>query len=151
MKILKAGVIIGLIGGALDITAALTVYPAVYGADPVRILQSIAEGVQGPAAFEGGAASAALGLGLHFFIAICAGLVLVMAMSKIALLRKWPLLTGAGFGLAMYNFMQLVVLPLSLAGAQTHDAKSLAIGLAIHMFIFGAPMGFAASRMLKGS
>ena len=148
---LKAGLLTGLLGGALDIAAALTVYPAVYGASPVRILQSIAAGVQGPAAYEGGAASAALGLGLHFFIAICAGIVLVAAMAKITLLRKWPLLTGVGFGVAMYYVMQKIVLPLSLAGAQTHDAKSLAIGLAIHMFIFGAPMGFAANRMLKGS
>lgn len=150
-NVIRAGIFAWLAGGALDIVAAATIYPAVYGADPVRILQSIAKGVQGPAAFEGGAASAALGLGLHFFIAIIGGIVLAAAMQRIALLRAQPLLTGAGFGVAVYFFMQKIVLPLSLAGAQNPDAKDMSIGIAIHIVLFGVPMAYAARRLLKGS
>lgn len=151
MKILKAGLFAGLIGGALDILAAFIIYGAVYGAKPVRILQSITAGLQGPAAYQGGTASAAFGLALHFFIAFVAGLVLAVAMMRIDLLRRSTLATGAAFGVAMYFFMQMIVLPLSLAASSSPDMKGLAIGIAIHIFLFGLPMAFAARRVLRGS
>ena len=43
----------GLLAGGLDITAAFVIY-GVRGATPVRILQSIASGLLGVAAFQGG-------------------------------------------------------------------------------------------------
>ncbi|MCK5746623.1 MAG: hypothetical protein KAH44_10420, partial [Oricola sp.] len=140
MSVLRAGVIAGLIGGALDIIAAVTIYPAVYGAKPERILQSIAAGVEGRAAYEGGAASAILGLVLHFLIAVAAGLVLAFVMARIEAMRRLVLTIGAVFGVAVYFFMQKIVLPLSNAGAQTPDMKAMSIGIAIHIFLFGAPM-----------
>ncbi len=149
MKTVRAGIIAGLIGGALDIIAAVTIYPMVYGATPTRILQSIAAGVQGRAAYEGGAGSAILGLGLHFFIAIVAGLVLAAFMARMESLRRFVLTTGAGFGVAVYFFMQKIVLPLSQAGAQHPDMKAMSIGVAIHIFLFGVPMALAARRALK--
>lgn len=147
----KAGLIAGLIGGALDILAALVIYPALYGAEPLRILQSIASGVQGPAAYQGGAAAAALGLALHFFIAIVAGLVLAAAMARAGALRRFALTTGALFGVAVYFFMQKIVLPLSNADAQNADGEAMAVGIAIHIFLFGVPMALAVRSVLRGS
>ena len=43
---------------------------AARGATAIRILQSIAGGRLGPDAFKGGAATAALGLTLHFFFIV---------------------------------------------------------------------------------
>ena len=149
MKILKAGLFAGLIGGALDILAAFIIYGAVYGAKPVRILQSITAGLPGPAAYQGGTASAAFGLAIQFFIAFVAGL--AVAMMRIDLSRRSTLATGAAFGVAMYFFMQMIVLPLSLAASSSPDMKGLAIGIAIHIFLFGLPMAFAARRVLRGS
>ena len=54
--------------GVLDITAALVVY-GYFGAKPVRLLQGIASGLLGPKAFDGGLATALLGLLCHFIIA----------------------------------------------------------------------------------
>ena len=59
----------GLCAGTLDILFA-TGFWALRGVAPQRILQSVAAGVLGKASFGGGAASAALGLGLHYLIAI---------------------------------------------------------------------------------
>ena len=58
----------GLIAGTLDITAALVVY-GYFGAKPIPLLQGIAGGLLGPRTFEGGLATALLGLLCHFFIA----------------------------------------------------------------------------------
>jgi hypothetical protein len=54
--------------GVMDITAALIVY-GYFGAKPLRLLQGIASGLLGPRAFDGGFATALLGLLCHFAIA----------------------------------------------------------------------------------
>src|SRR6185503_11837029 len=83
----SAIVMAGLIAGALDITAAIAFFgPRV----PVRILQSVATGLLGRAAFSGGAATALLGTGLHFLIATGAAAVYYVASRRLALLRDRP-------------------------------------------------------------
>lgn len=149
---LKAGLLTGLAGGALDFAAASIIYPVAYpGLTVMRIWQSVAEGVIGKASYDGGAATAAIGVALHFFIALCAGIVLAFVMSRADLFQRlWPV-SGAVYGVSMYFFMQRVVLPLSLVGLKHPDAKSLAIGLAIHIFIFGVGSAFVAAKALKGN
>lgn len=147
---LKAGVLTGLAGGALDFAAASIIYPLAYqGLTVTRIWQSVAEGVMGKPAYDGGTGSALLGVGLHFFIALCAGLVLAFTMSRAEIFRRlWPV-SGALYGVAMYYFMQKIVLPLSLIGPREADAKSLAIGLGIHIFIFGMGSALVAAALLR--
>ena len=60
--------------GVLDITAALLVY-GFFGLKPVRLLQGIAGGLLGPRTFNGGPATAILGLLCHFLIAFSAATV----------------------------------------------------------------------------
>src|SRR5882762_4475274 len=55
----------GLVSGVLDLSDALIFY-GLRGVRPVLILQSIASGLLGRAAFSGGAASAVLGTLCHF-------------------------------------------------------------------------------------
>ncbi|NWG92900.1 MAG: hypothetical protein HXY21_10415 [Parvularculaceae bacterium] len=151
MPFVRIGAITGLAGGALDFVAAPTIYPAAYpGLAFSRIWQSVAEGVLGEASYEGGRATVALGIGLHFFIALCAGMVLAFAMSRAEVFRRVWFVSGAVYGVAMYYFMQKIVLPLSLIGERQQDLKSTAIGLAIHIFIFGLGSAFIAARLLKG-
>jgi hypothetical protein len=129
----------GLIAGVMDISAAILFYgPKV----PVRILQSVATGLLGRAAFEGGAATAVLGLGLHFFIATGAAAVYYLASRRIALLREQPLLAGPLYGVAVYLFMNRVVLPLSAARPQPLTLKMAAI----HIFCVGLPIALAVGR-----
>ncbi len=58
----------GLIAGTLDLTSAFIV-TALRGGSHVRMLQSIASGLLGADSFTGGAATAALGVLVHFTIA----------------------------------------------------------------------------------
>jgi hypothetical protein len=57
----------GLAAGVLDFIGAW-VSNASRGVTPLRIAQSIASGVLGAKAFQGGFKTAALGVGLHFII-----------------------------------------------------------------------------------
>ncbi|HET8647044.1 MAG TPA: hypothetical protein VFO85_16225, partial [Vicinamibacteria bacterium] len=82
----------GLVAGTMDITAAILLY-ARRGVPPLRILQSVASGLLGRAAFTGGVPTAALGLALHFFIATTAAAVYVLAARRLPLAR-WPLVGG---------------------------------------------------------
>src|SRR5213594_3096116 len=75
----------GLVSGTLDITAALIVY-ARFGAFSVRLLQGIASGLLGKDAFQGGLATAFLGLLCHFFIATSAAAVYYVASRRMAIL-----------------------------------------------------------------
>ncbi len=149
-KVLRAGLFTGLAGGALDFAAASIIYPLAYpGLTVMRIWQSVAEGVLGKASYDGGLQTALLGVGLHFFIALCAGIVLAAVMSQVEIfVRLWPI-SGAVYGVSMYYFMQLVVLPLSKIGPRDPDMKSIAIGLGIHIFIFGPGSAYVASRLLR--
>ncbi|MEZ5920431.1 MAG: hypothetical protein R3C60_03665 [Parvularculaceae bacterium] len=152
MKLISAGLLTGLAGGALDAIAASTIYPLAYkGLTLTRLWQGVAAGWFGKASYDMGAKSVAIGLASHFLIALCAGaaLTLVMAQSEI-FRRRWPI-SGALYGVAMYFFMQKIVLPLSAIGPQHPDAKSMAIGLGIHIFIFGMGSALVASRLLKES
>jgi len=150
--LLKAAAIVGFVGGALDAIAASAIYPLAYpGLTFSRIWQGVAAGWFGKASYDMGAQSVAVGLASHFFIALCAGVVFTFAMTRAEIFRRlWPV-SGAAYGAAMYFFMQNVVLPLSAIGARHPDMKSHAIGLAIHIFIFGMGSAFIAARILKRS
>src|SRR5260370_16595462 len=79
----------GLTCGVLDITAALVVYGH-YGRPPMRLLQGIAAGLLGPRSFEGGIATALLGLFCQFFIAFCAATIYFTAPRWVAFLLEHP-------------------------------------------------------------
>jgi hypothetical protein len=100
--------------GALDITAALVVY-GYFGLKPVRLLQGIAAGLLGARAFDGGFATASLGLLCHFFIAFSAAAVYFSLSRWARFLVEHAVLSGGLYGAAVYFFMQRVVLPLSAA------------------------------------
>ncbi|MBB5519731.1 hypothetical protein [Amphiplicatus metriothermophilus] len=146
--VLKGGIAAGLVGGALDLLAASVIYPLMEGFPAIRVPQSIASGVMGAAAYEGGVATALLGTGLHFLIALFAGLALAAGMSLYEPLRRMAFATGAVFGAAMYVFMNYVVVPVSRAVVGEPDATRIAIGVLIHLFLFGVPMAYVARRFL---
>jgi len=135
----------GLLCGILDITAAFVVYGAL-GVPPVTLLQAIAAGMLGRSAFLDGLPAAFLGFILEFVIAIGAAAVYVMAAGSLGFLTRRPALAGPLYGLAVYWFMQLVVLPLSRYGHRPFSLELALIGIAIHMVCVGPPIAFAARR-----
>jgi len=139
--------------GTLDILDAFIFFGLRSHAKPERILQSIAAGLLGKASFTGGAASAALGLVLHYFIAFCIVGVYLAASRRITVLREFPLVFGPLYGLAAYAVMNYVVIPLSAAGTgkiTIAAAAVLANGLAIHMLGIGLPAALAARSATSG-
>jgi hypothetical protein len=140
----------GLVAGTLDIVYAC-VFWAVKADVPVRrILQSVAAGLLGKASFEGGAATAALGLGLHYFIA-CS-----MAVAYYLVARRWPLLReravpcGVAYGLLLYAIMNYVVVPLSAAGSGgAKDPLWVGLSIAVHMFLIGLPIALFVRSALR--
>ncbi|MGI8498868.1 MAG: hypothetical protein ACR2OG_14950 [Gemmatimonadaceae bacterium] len=136
----------GSIAGALDITYAI-VFSAFRGVSPTRLLQSVASGLLGAAAFDGGPATAALGLLLHFFIAFSVATVFYVASRQLPFLTRHAVTSGVLYGVVVYAVMNLVVLPLS-ADPRKHAYPPLVLttGLFVHMFFIGLPIALAARR-----
>src|SRR5271170_1622682 len=129
--------------GTLDISDAFIFY-GLRGISPTRILQGIASGVLGRAAFGMGHRSALLGLFFHFFIAFSATTVFLLASSKLPLGRH-PWLYGGLFGVALY-----IVLPLSKIGLRPMPPLvSLINGVAALVFCIGIPLAFIARRYIS--
>lgn len=134
-----------LVVGALDLLDAV-VFFGLRGARPDRILQSIAAGLLGPAAFQGGAATALLGLVLHFMIAFGIVLAYFIAAGRLAFLVRRPVVHGVWYGIVVYLAMNLVVIPLSNAGAGPRSLPVILNGVLIHIFGVGLPAAWFASR-----
>ena len=135
----------GLLCGVLDITAALVVY-GYMGAKPLRLLQGIAGGLLGPRTYSGGTATALLGLLCHFVIAFSAAAVFVTASRLAPFLVRHAVLSGVLYGIAVYFFMNRVVVPLSAAAKFPFSLKMMVIGVVIHIFCVGLPIAMAARR-----
>jgi hypothetical protein len=136
----------GIAAGILDILAAFAFRGAFGGVPPGRVLQGIASGLLGPAAFQGGAATAALGLGLHFFIAFVAAAVYYHASRVLPVLVRRAVLCGLAYGVAVHFVMNEVVLPLSRVNFRTPPWQFVAAMILIHMLCVGLPIALAVRR-----
>ena len=140
----------GLICGAMDLTAAIVMYGLVRGRSPVLIMQSIATGLLGAKSYEGGLKTAVLGVALHFLIATIWATVFYLASRKLTFLFRHPIVCGILYGIAVYFFMQLIVLPLSAFPHKiSFTFPVLATGLIIHMFCVGLPISLITSKYSK--
>lgn len=136
----------GGLAGLLDIAYALLV-AWLGGGQPMRVLQAIASGVLGRDAFAGGAATAALGLALHFVIAFGAAATFLAVSRVRPWVLRWPLVAGPLFGLCVWGVMYQVVLPITFGRPWTMPAALPFAGqLAIHAFGVGLPIAIVASR-----
>ncbi len=136
----------GLAAGALDILDAFAV-TLWNGGTATRVLHAIASGVMGRSAYDGGAATAAVGLALHFVIAAGAATVFFLASRALPGLLRRPVLSGVVFGLGVWVVMYYVVLPITFSRPNTLPAwPLLANQLGIHALGVGLPIALFASR-----
>ena len=137
------------VAGTLDIGAACAL-AALRHMPPAAILQAIASGVLGASAFRGGAATAALGLGLHFLIMLGIAAVYWAALSRRQPLLQRPLLAGAMFGAAVYLVMNALVLPLSVIPFVPKYSLAIVLrDVAIHIVMVGLPIAFIARAAVR--
>jgi hypothetical protein len=134
----------GLIVGAMDITSAFIIAIS-RGSTVTRLLQFVASGLTGQKAFQGGAATAALGLELHFVIAFSLVAVFYAASRRLAFLRRQAVVSGLIYGLIVFGVMNLVVLPLSAAKPR-HSLSGDLIQVGIHLFVIGVPTALLIRR-----
>ena len=136
----------GLIAGACDITYAV-VFSGFRGVPPMRLLQSVASGLLGASAFDGGWPTAVLGLGLHFLIALTFAVAFYGASRAFPGLVRHAVACGIGYGFFIYWLMNLAVLPLSAFPRKvTFVPIVVATGLIVHMFLIGLPIALAIRR-----
>jgi uncharacterized membrane protein YagU involved in acid resistance len=137
----------GLMCGVMDMTAACIFYGVLRGNPPIRIMQSVATGLLGTAAYHGGVPAAVLGLFCHFVIAFSAATVFYFASRKLPIMIRYAIASGVLYGIAVYFFMQLVVVPLSAFPHKgPFTVRGLVTGITIHMFCVGLPIALAARK-----
>jgi hypothetical protein len=141
----RAIAVTGLVVGAMDITSAFIIALS-RGSTVTRLLQFIASGLLGPQAFQGGAATAVLGLALHFLIAFTLVAVFYAARGRLGFVRDHAISSGIIYGLIVYAVMNLVVLPLSAAKLR-HSISGDLIQIGIHMFVIGLPTSLLLRRL----
>ncbi|HKO03143.1 MAG TPA: hypothetical protein VJW51_00265 [Candidatus Acidoferrales bacterium] len=135
----------GAVCGTMDITAALVVYGS-FGLKPVRLLQGIAAGLLGPRSYEGGLATALLGLFCHYFIAYSAATVYLAVSRAVPFLLQHAVVSGILYGPAVYFFMQYVVISLSATTRRPFSVRMMVIGVVIHIFCVGLPIALLVRR-----
>jgi hypothetical protein len=131
--------------GILDLLDAF-VFFGLRGVAPILIPQSIASGLLGRAAYDGGFGTAALGVLLHFFIAFGIVTTYVLASRRWPTLARRPFIYGPLYGILVYGVMNLIVVPLSAAVVGSKTLPVVVNGLLIHMLGVGLP-GALAARM----
>jgi hypothetical protein len=130
----------GLVAGAIDLTVA-------YISFGVGVPRAIAGGLLGRSAFQGGPGVYALGVFLHFFIAVSAAAVFYAASRVLVFMRRNSIVSGLFFGMGLYLVMNLIVLPLSALHV-THPIAlhDMIQGLLVHMILIGLPISFSIRR-----
>lgn len=141
-----------LLGGGVAATLDI-IYACIrnggYGRSPEWVLQSVASGLLGNQAFEGGAAAAALGLACHYAILFVAAYIYLCASTRFPVLRSQAVACGAIFGVLVYLFMNFVVIPLSAFPFDlSYPPMRLVEGFASHAMFVGIPIATSVRRLV---
>ena len=143
LRTLMAGGLVVAAGDGLD---ALVYFGGIRGVTPLRIFQSVASGLLGPAAYDGGVATFLLGILLH--VVIGTGVFTTYWLVS----RRWPLLVrrpvpcGLLFGVCAYVVMERVVIPLSAVQRGAVSLPTLLNGVIGHALLVGLPAALFAAR-----
>ena len=146
---LRTIVLAWLIVGVLDITSAFVI-ATLKGTGSIRMLQGIASGLLGPRSFDGGLATAGLGLAIHFFIALVVVSVFYVASRKINFLTRQPFLSGLVYGIAVYLFMYWIVIRLVFPNAHPSLSRDVT-AVIIHITLIGLPTALVIGHFSKPS
>jgi len=137
----------GLIAGILDITSAFVI-AGLKGMGSIRMLQGIASGLLGARSFEGGMATAGLGLAIHFLIAFTAASVFYAASRKLTFLTQRPVISGLFYGVAVYLLMYWIVVPLAIVNVR-HSISRDVTAVIVHMVLIGLPIALVVRRFSR--
>lgn len=135
-----------MIAATLDILFALS-FAGYNGMPAIRLLQTVASGALGNAAFAGGTKTAAAGLVLHFALSYLWAAIFMAAAWRAPALLCRPVVSGMLFGVAVFFTMRLLVLPLSAFPFPVRfKPLGTILDLLSHMFLFGVPIAVTAGK-----
>jgi hypothetical protein len=137
----------GLVSGVLDAINGVIAFYLALGLNPVQVLQFIASGALGDAAFDAGLPAAALGTFFHFLIAFVAAGVYVAIAARWSLLRTHWILAGLAYGIGVWAFMNLGVLPLSAVRPVPMTLPLVLNGIVGHALNVGLPIAYFARKV----
>jgi len=139
----------GLICGILDIGSAVVISIA-NGGSPVRMLQGIAGALLGPVSFEKGAATAVMGLAMHFCIAFTSTAIFYWLSRRIPAMVEWAVPAGIVWGVVWLLVMYRGVIPLSqvvrtlyLSNVRRTLPALWPLPLLVHIVCVGLPIALA--------
>lgn len=131
------------VAGSLDIMAAFVVYAIIMDkTTPVQILLSIASGVFGKGAYEGGNMMAVYGLLFHFLIALTFALFYFLIYQYTSFPGKHKLLSGIIYGIFIWLIMNRIVLPIAFSGMPAASWDAALLGIAIVILAVGLPIAY---------
>ena len=140
--------------GVLDITAACLQAWIQAGRAPADVLRGVASALWGRAAMTGGPGMAAIGLAMHFIVALTATLVFYALSRRLSVLRSLPLwIVGPLYGVVVFCAMNYGTLPalswlrsLYLETPPRWPGPMTWPQLAIHMVCVGTPIAWGVRR-----
>lgn len=136
----------GIVAGMLDSAAASVVFYFKLGLNPAQVMQYIASAIYGAEAFSGGASTVVIGTLLHFLISIIIAAVYFYLYPVISPLRKWPVISGLLLGIAIWLFMNLVIIPFSKIQPTPFELSAVVISVIWHMVLVGLPIALITKR-----
>ena len=134
-----------LIAGTLDLLAAFY-FAGRAGMAPGAVLQFVASGPLGDGALHDPAFMPA-GVAVHFAIMTCMAAAYLIAARHFPALARWPILTGALYGFALWILMYWIVRPLRWPDMPLpHQPGAIAGQLFCHVILVGIPIALVAAR-----
>lgn len=143
-----------LLCGVLDITAACLQAWIQVARPPADVLRGVASALWGRAAMSGGPGMAAIGLVMHFIVALTATVVFYELSRRMTSLRTAPLwIVGPLYGIVVFSAMNYGTLPalswlrsLYLHTPPRWPGSMSWPQLAIHMACVGSPIAWGVRR-----
>jgi len=139
-RLVRAWLLTAVVDGTFASVQSLT-----YGSTPVRVFQGVASTLLGPSALQGGAATAAIGVLMHFGVALAWSAVFLaiyersVSVRRVAGARYGPLKVAALYGPLIWLVMSLAVIPL-LVHRPPNITLRWAVQLVGHVFFVGLPI-----------
>ena len=146
----KAWFLAILASGTLDILSAF-VFGGMAGVSPGQILRYVASGPFGDGMKDGGAAAAALGLGVHYALMTVMVTAYFLIASRIEAVRRYWYIAGPVYGFIIYLVMYWLVVPTRFGTEPSLDPWRVGNALFSHFVCVGLPMAYIASRAWRRS
>jgi len=143
-----------LLCGVLDISAAFVQSWIQAGRTPPEVLRGVASALWGRGAMDGGTGMAAIGLAMHFCVALTWTLVFYAISRRVTALRTAPLwIIGPAYGVVVFCAMNYGTLPalswvrsLYLHTPPRWPGSMSWPQLGIHMVCVGTPIAWGVRR-----